>query len=70
MKGQYEEAIENGLKRLSLEFPRLEILAGIYPSKPLQRLIGDVYKDGIDFARECTKYYMKSSAGIMLVLSY
>ncbi|KAI9767607.1 MAG: hypothetical protein M1839_004464 [Geoglossum umbratile] len=63
MKEQQEETIENGLKRLSLEFPRLEILAGIYPSRQMQRLIGDVYKDGIDFARECARYYTRSSAG-------
>lgn len=66
MKQQYEEKIENFLEQLSREFPRLEILDDVFPSTDIQRLVAGIYQGGIHFARECTRYYSRSSAGIIV----
>ena len=66
MKQQYEEKIESFLEQLSREFPRLEILDDVFPSTDIQRLVAAIYQGGIHFARECTRYYSRSSAGIVV----
>ena len=63
MKQQYEEKIDNFLEQLSREFPRLEILDDVYPSTEIQSLVANIYLEGVKFARECTRYYSRSSAG-------
>lgn len=65
MKQQYEEKIDSFLEQLAREFPRLEILDDVFPSTKIQTLVASIYQEGIRFARECTVYYSRSSAGLL-----
>ncbi|KAL9024102.1 MAG: hypothetical protein Q9196_006758, partial [Gyalolechia fulgens] len=61
-KEQQEETIEDAIEELALNFPRLEILSGIYPSARIRELVAKVYKEVILFARASASYYQQSSA--------
>ena len=64
-KDQHERDIEEALDEFSLAFPRLRNLEEIYPneSENFKFLIVRIYAEVIQFAQECTSYYVKTSMG-------
>ncbi len=62
-KDHHEDAIEDALRQLTLDFPRLEILEDVYPTPEMQSLIAQVYQQVIVFARDCVHYFTRSSIG-------
>lgn len=60
-KQQKEEHIDSALLVLQREFSRLEILRDIHSSNVMKGCIAEAYRLGIDFAREVTRYYSRST---------
>lgn len=60
-KQQKEEHIDSALLILQREFSRLEILRDVHSSNVMKGYIAEAYRLGIDFAREVTRYYSRST---------
>ncbi|KAI4142990.1 MAG: hypothetical protein L6R39_004752 [Caloplaca ligustica] len=61
-KQRKEERIDATLLDLQREFLRIQILKDIHPTERMKTSIADAYRLGIEFAREATRYYSRSSS--------
>lgn len=60
-KQRKEEHIDKALLDLQREFSRTKTLQEVHSSESMKMYIADAYKLGIEFAREVTLYYSRSS---------
>lgn len=60
-KQRKEEHIDKALLDLQREFSRTKMLQEVHSSESMKTYIADAYKLGIEFSREVTLYYSRSS---------
>lgn len=60
-KKRKEEHIDKALLDLQREFSRTKTLQEVHSSESMKTYIADAYKLGIEFTREVTLYYARSS---------
>ena len=65
-KQKKEDHIEAALLVLQREFSRARLLREIHCSDAMKTYIADAYKLGVEFAREVTSYYQRSTYRRML----
>ena len=63
-KSENDTKVAEMLEDLENSFPRMEILFKVYATPKFAKLVAEVYKEGIFFAREATKYFC-SRAGML-----
>jgi len=64
-KSENDTKIAEMLMDLENSFPRMEILLKVYATPKFAKLVAEVYKEGVLFAREATRYFC-SRSGMLL----
>jgi hypothetical protein len=62
-KKMKEDKISETLRRLHNQFARFKILEKIHSTENMKAYVAEVYRLGIEFAREATYYYLKPALG-------